>query len=601
MRADRWPGRVRRGAVAGAVVAVALLVSATAAAGASGPPMQSTGSSFAGVAIESWTSEAGILYGTNINFQVSSSVTGMSFFAQNQVDLGASDIPYSSGQSPYNPSIPYQYLPDVAGGLALMYNLTGNDGQRITSLDLNAQAVADIFLGRIQYWDDPAVASENPQLAGDLPHVAITPVYRSDGAGENYLLSDYLLHTAGSTFVAAQTAFGLTATGPSAIGSPSASWPVPACQATGGCRPGQLPGYPGWTTGTGLEGASGADISATDVASASADGAISYVETAYAKEHSFPVANLANASGAFVQPTSVNVATGLEKAVLHADLTQDLTGVYSNPIPNAYPLSAYSYFVAPCSPSLAAAQNIASCAADPNGAPSTFSAAKGAELGQFVNYVACAGQQSMASIGYSPLPPNLVQEDFWAIGRLNGGQQPPAPTAANCKNPYVDGQIPLPGEPVIQGVAPPPAATSSTNAAPSASGAGSGTGPGTATAGSAAAGTGGAGGSSPAAVSAACASLARTDPALAARECTASGTLQPGVALVDGQIVRTLDPAGKGFRAIALAAAARSVLGFRTAELVGWLALAAAVLAAPPLVARHRRRTRAEGRTAPHA
>ena len=66
----------------------------------------------------------------------------------------------------------------------------------------------------------------------------------------------------------------------------------------------------------------------------------------------FPVASINNASNQAVQPTSLNVATALEKAILHTDLTQDLTGVYTNPLPNAYPLSAYSYLVTPCSPQL---------------------------------------------------------------------------------------------------------------------------------------------------------------------------------------------------------------------------------------------------------
>ena len=433
------------------VVAATLAVqAATASAAGASPALQATGSSFAGVAIQGWTSQSGILLGTNINFQISNSVTGLSFFAQNQIDFGASDIPYSSGQSAYNPTVPYQYLPDVAGGLALMYNLTGNDGQRINSLNLNAQIVADIFLGRVQYWDDGEIVVANQQLAGLLPHVPIIPVYRSDGAGENYLLSDYLLHQAHATFAAAQTAFGLSTTGPAAIGQPSATWPQPACLVNGGCG-NRLSGYPGWTTGTGLEGASGADISANDVASAQSNGAITYVETAYAKEHALPVANLANQSGASVQPTSVNVATALEAAILHADLTQDLSNVYINPLPNAYPLSAYSYLVTQCSTALAATEHIA-CAADPNGAGSNLVPDKGLELGQFVDFMACAGQRNMASIGYSPLPPNLVQADFNAIGRLNGGQQPPPPTAANCKNPYVDGTTPLPGEPVVPGV-----------------------------------------------------------------------------------------------------------------------------------------------------
>ncbi len=96
---------------------------------------------------------------------------------------------------------------------------------------------------------------------------------------------------------------------------------------------------------------------------------------------------------------------------------------------------------------LAAAQHFA--CTGPRGA-SPFAASKGAELGHgLIAFLACAGQEKMALLGYSPLPPNLVQEDFNAIGRLNGGQQPPAPTATNCRNPYVDGEVPLPGEPAI--------------------------------------------------------------------------------------------------------------------------------------------------------
>jgi hypothetical protein len=69
---------------------------------------------------------------------------------------------------------------------------------------------------------------------------------------------------------------------------------------------------------------------------------------------------------------------------------------------------------------------------------------KGQELGQFVDYMACAGQEKMALLGCAPLPRDLVRDDFNAIGRMNGGVQPAAPTAANCKNPYVDGETKLP-------------------------------------------------------------------------------------------------------------------------------------------------------------
>src|SRR5277367_1578226 len=121
------------------------------------PLLQSTGSSFAGVAIDQWVGQASSLYGFNINFQVSSSVFGLNSFAQGQEDFSASDIPYSSGQADSTPTQPYQYLPDVAGALAFMYNLQGTNGQQITKLVLNAQTLDAIFTGKIKDWNDPSI------------------------------------------------------------------------------------------------------------------------------------------------------------------------------------------------------------------------------------------------------------------------------------------------------------------------------------------------------------------------------------------------------------------------------------------------------------
>src|SRR6202034_3679982 len=104
--------------------------------------------------------------------------------------------------------------------------------------------------------------------------------------------------------------------------------------------------------------------------------------------------------------------------------------------------------------SLAAGQDSTTKCSGPDGV-SSFPPAKGQALGKFVAFLACAGQQKMALLGYSPLPPNLVQEDFDAIGRLNGGVEPPKVSPTDCQNPYVDGQTPLPGEPAITGKTPP--------------------------------------------------------------------------------------------------------------------------------------------------
>jgi phosphate transport system substrate-binding protein len=557
----------RRGVVVGALVAlvVAVLFGGAVPAGAS-PSMQSTGSSFASVAIQQWVGQASIQYGLNINWQVSSSVIGLNNFGQNQIDFAASDIPYSAQQSTYYPTQPYQYLPDVAGGLAFMFNLNGKDGQRITNLNLNAQLIDQIFLGEITNWSSDAIAAANPQLAGDLPNQTIHPVYRLDASGENYLLSDYLLHQDGANFTAAQNAFQ---SGNS--GQPSASWPVPASSVK--VNPSQ---YPGWSASNPV-GQSGSDNAANYVSALASVGSITYVETAYAKEHNLPVANLANASGAKVQPTSLNVATALEAALLHADLTQDLTNVYTNPLPNAYPLSAYSYVVAPCTPSLAGAQQT-SCAQNPTGVPgsnptgptSPFAPQKGQALGQFVNFLACGGQEKMATLGYSPLPPVLVQEDFNAIGRMNGGQQPPPPTAANCKNPYVDGEIQLPGSPKVQGVTGGGIVNGPTTTGP---GGGNSSGGGKQSGTTSGSGGSGSGSSSQAARDRA----AGLTPQLAAE----------GYTVVNGQVVRKLGVGGPNQfeRADALVSATDAVANPRFLVYAGWALLVLGLILAPPLVA----------------
>ena len=75
---------------------------------------------------------------------------------------------------------------------------------------------------------------------------------------------------------------------------------------------------------------------------------------------------------------------------------------------DAYPLSGYSYLVTQCVPAQAAAQN-ASC--DGSGTV-TMGTAQGAELSQFIAYVACLGQSKMTALGYAPLPPEFGRGRF---------------------------------------------------------------------------------------------------------------------------------------------------------------------------------------------
>ncbi|HLN16624.1 MAG TPA: substrate-binding domain-containing protein [Acidimicrobiales bacterium] len=388
-----------------------------APAAASSVTVTGAGSSYAAVAIDQWVAQVASIDGININYSTSSSVIGLNEFAAQQIDFGASEIGYSTNQANQTPtgsSIPYQYMPDVAGAECLMFNVTSQTSQQIQNLDLTPAVVEGIFSGTITSWNDPQLTALNPSAL--LPNEPINVVYREDASGDNYIFSDYLDTLEPSAFTAFESAVG-SPSGPTAI------WPIPG----NGNRVGQY-NLSAWI------GQNGSDNSSNYVYGN--EGTITYVETAYAILHHDPCAAIQNVSGAWVTPSRDADAEALINDQLAPDLEQNLTGVFESPQPTAYPISAYSYIVSE---------------------EGQMNAAKGLVLGQFVMYLACSGQNAAGELGYSPLPPNLVQDDFQAVARIAGNQganaPPSQPTAANCKNPYVDGSIPLIGEPVVQGQA----------------------------------------------------------------------------------------------------------------------------------------------------
>jgi ABC-type phosphate transport system substrate-binding protein len=381
------------------------------AAEAGGPTITGTGSSYAAVAINQWVGQMDQFFGASINYQTTSSVIGLNNYAGRQVDFGASEIGYSSNQADTvpGPDNPYQYMPTVAGATCLMFNLTSSTQQPIRSLNLTSDQIFGIFTGQIKKWSE--LGSSNQGVA--LPNTNIGVVFRTDASGENYLFSDYfsILNPAG------WNAFDTFVTGTQNPG-PTAIWP----QYPGTPPDGARYNFGGWI------GQGGSDNASNYVASSV--GTITYVETAYAILHNSPCANIQNISGAFLQPS----VTGDAIALTHDQIfltpgdprygEQDLTGVYTAPEAAAYPISAYSYLVAPTT---------------------QISAEKGKILGEFISFLACRGQQAAGQLGYSPIPANLVQIDFDAIKRINGAAAPPPLDAAHCPNPYLTGQLSIPG------------------------------------------------------------------------------------------------------------------------------------------------------------
>lgn len=377
-----------------------LVVAASSApAYASGPTITGAGSSYASVAIDLWVAEISSIDGDSVNYSDSSSVIGLNEFAQQQVNFGASEIGYSTGQANQEPpaGYPYQYLPDVAGATCMMYNLDSPiTGQQFTSLDLTTAMILGIFTGTITTWGQLATGGLNPEIAGD--NNPIVTVFRTDASGENYILSDYL----NTIEPAAWAKYTSTLNFP---GGPQAIWPFPQ---GGGSHPGY--NFSNW------DGQNGSDDSSQYVYSN--PGSITYVETAYALSHHDPCASVQNLPGdSFVQPSALADAEALLSATLEPDLEQLLTGVFTDRNPKAYAISAYSYLVTP---------------------EGQMNPAQGKVLGQFVEFLACQGQQSAQQLGYSPLPPNLVNDDFNGIKRI-AGAAPPPPTvnAQTCNDPYV--------------------------------------------------------------------------------------------------------------------------------------------------------------------
>jgi phosphate transport system substrate-binding protein len=124
-----------------------------------------------------------------INYQSIGSGGGISAITSKTVDFGASDAILNDAQYTAAPGI--QMFPTVAGAIVPVYNLKDTDGKVITAtIQFPYSAIADIYLGKIKTWDDPALKTANPNIK--LPSKPINIVRRSDGSGTTFAFTDYL-------------------------------------------------------------------------------------------------------------------------------------------------------------------------------------------------------------------------------------------------------------------------------------------------------------------------------------------------------------------------------------------------------------------------
>jgi phosphate transport system substrate-binding protein len=384
-------------------VALSLVVAGAPQPAAAAPAkINGSGSTYVALAMQQWVADAQTR-GLDVNYLPTGSPDGLTSFAGSLTDFAGTEAEFSALGAPPNRS--FQYIPSVAGAVAVMYNVVDKAGRKVDYLRLSMRTVARIFMGDIARWCDPAITADN--LGLELPCEPITVVYRSGQSGTTALFYDFVASVA-----------------PDVFGRWAAANRLPT-----DVRIIQLDGTPGFAPKT--LALNGSDQMAQYTASDQGRWAIAYDEFGYAKVYNAMTARVQNAAGEWVLPYAENIAAALESASLRPDLSQELSGVYASTNPLAYPISAYSYIVTQCAPD----------GARPTCRGPYSNSGVAETLARWLRYIACDGQTNMARIGYSPLPTNLSQEVANSIARMTGAAQADQLNADNCANPTFRGSL----------------------------------------------------------------------------------------------------------------------------------------------------------------
>ncbi|AUX41963.1 phosphate ABC transporter substrate-binding protein [Sorangium cellulosum] len=285
-----------------------------------------------------------------INYQSIGSGGGIRQITERTVDFGASDAPMTEEQLAKAAGI--LHLPTCLGAVVLTYNLEGVQ----SGLKLTPEAAANIFLGKIKKWNDPALQKENPDVK--LPDKDIATVHRSDGSGTTKIFVDYL----------------------SAV---SPEW-------KSGPGTGTSVSWPGGLGAKGNDGVS-ALISSTPAS-------IGYIELAYAMQNKLTFASLKNQSGKFVAPSldSTTAAGSGAAAKMPDDLRISLVNAEGE---DAYPIAGFTYILA---------------------YQEQKDAAKGKVLASFLKWAVQDGQKFTNDLHYAPLPAAVVEKVNKKLASLAG-------------------------------------------------------------------------------------------------------------------------------------------------------------------------------------
>jgi phosphate transport system substrate-binding protein len=288
-----------------------------------------------------------------VDYEPIGSLGGEVRINQRGIDFGATDRPLASAELERNG---LGQFPIVMGGVVPVVNI---DGVAPGQLKLTGAVLADIFLGKIANWSDPAIKAINPERT--LPDAKITVAHRSDGSGTTFNFASYLAKV-------------------------SPEWRDKVGADT----------LVKWPTGTGAEGNQGVANLVLRTKNA-----IGYVEYGQVIRASLAYALVQNRAGNFIKPDAASLQAAAASAEWGKAKDFSLL-ILDAPGEQAYPIAATTFILMHKKPS---------------------SVARSREALRFFRLSLETGARDASALGYVPLPDALVKQvkDYWAATFERGG------------------------------------------------------------------------------------------------------------------------------------------------------------------------------------
>jgi phosphate transport system substrate-binding protein len=299
--------RVTKRLLGALVLALALTIGVTAcgssssdsSGGSSNSPLVGAGSTLVAPLMSKWQSDYASRSEETVTYGAIGSGGGIDQITSRTVDFGASDAPLTPEQ--FEEADGVEQIPWALSGTVPAYNVSGAP----EGLKLSGEVLADIFLGNVTQWDDPAIAKLNP--GASLPSTKITPVYRSDGSGDTYAFTNYL-STVDPEFK-------------SKVGtSTTVKFP----------------------TGVGAEKNDGVSAAISQT-----DGAIGYVGLAYALSNELSMPLIENSAGNFPEPNVESVEAAADAVSTIGPNNEISLADLPASAKDAFPISTYTYVIVP--------------------------------------------------------------------------------------------------------------------------------------------------------------------------------------------------------------------------------------------------------------